>query len=230
MVMNAAEARRLIETRDRTGKLLVVAFTGSLTPQIRTAVEMLRSGELGQLLSISAIIWGGWGARNLGTWRQKPEVSGGGFFFDAGGHVLNTVADLVGEDFVEVAAWLDNHGRPVESQGVAIARLRSGVLVTVNCCGETILPYASDMRVFCTKGIIHTDAWGRWLKVQRQGRKHLRTVKVPQSLGVWQQFLAIRDGKIPNPCPAEAGLRMARLYDAVKASAAQNGIPVRCSE
>ena len=43
MVMNADEARSLIETRDRTGRLLVVAFNGSLSPQIRKAVEMLRS-------------------------------------------------------------------------------------------------------------------------------------------------------------------------------------------
>jgi predicted dehydrogenase len=53
MVMNADEARGLIETRDRTGRLLVVAFNGSLSPQIRTAARLLRSGELGELLSIS---------------------------------------------------------------------------------------------------------------------------------------------------------------------------------
>ena len=35
MVMNAAEARGLIEARDRSGKLLVIAFPGSLSPQIR---------------------------------------------------------------------------------------------------------------------------------------------------------------------------------------------------
>ena len=35
MVMNAAEAEALIATRDRTGRLLVVAFPGSLSPQVR---------------------------------------------------------------------------------------------------------------------------------------------------------------------------------------------------
>ena len=47
MVMSAAEALSLIETRDRTGRLLVVSFNGSLSPQIRTAVEIL-SGGAGQ--------------------------------------------------------------------------------------------------------------------------------------------------------------------------------------
>ena len=36
------------------------------------------------------------------------------------------------------------------------------------------------------------------------------------------------NGKIPNPCPPEVGLRMAKLWDAIKASAAQDGVPVQC--
>jgi hypothetical protein len=40
--------------------------------------------------------------------------------------------------------------------------------------------------------------------------------------------LAVREGRIPNPSPPEVGLRMARLYDAIKESAGLNGAPVRC--
>jgi len=53
-------------------------------------------------------------------------------------------------------------------------------------------------------------------------------VPVPPSLGVWEQFLAVRDGRLPNPAPPSVGLRMARLYDAIKASAAMNGAIVDC--
>jgi len=226
MVMNAAEARSLIETRDRTGKLLVVAFPGSLSPQIRTAVKMLRSGELGTLLSISAVVWQNWGPGTVGTWRQQPEISGGGFLFDTGAHMLNTVADLAGEDFVEVSAWLDYRGRPVDTMATVMGRLESGALVTMSACGEAIRSCASDVRVFCTNAILRTGIWGERLEIQRQGRKDLRKVKVPPSLGVWEQFLAVRAGQIPNPCPPEVGLRMARLWDAIKASAAQDGAVV----
>ena len=112
MVMNGAEAESLIAAQERTGRLLVVAFPGSLSPQIRTAVRMLRSGELGRLLSISATVWQDWGPNTVGTWRQVPALSGGGFLFDTGAHMLNTVVDLAGEEFAEVAAWLDDNGRP----------------------------------------------------------------------------------------------------------------------
>jgi predicted dehydrogenase len=228
MVMNAAEAQSLIATRDETGRLLVVAFPGSLSPNIRTAARMLRSGELGKVLTISGLVWQSWGANTVGSWRQQPQISGGGFLFDTGAHMLNTVADLAGEDFVEVAAWLDNQGRPVETLGVVIGKLKSGALVTLHGCGEAIPSCASDVRVFCSKAILYTGVWGELLQLQREGATPPETVAVPPSLGVWEQFLAVRAGTLANPCPPEIGLRMARLWDAIQASAAQGGAPVAC--
>ena len=227
MVMNAGEARSLIAARDRTGRLLVVAFPGSLSPQIRTASAMLRSGELGRVWNISATVWQNWGSLTAGTWRQNPVVSGGGFLFDTGAHMLNTIADLAGEDFVSVAAWLDDNDRPVDTRAAVMGRLASGALVTMNGSGEAIPSCASDVRVFCEKAILRTGVWGERLEIQRAGAKALRRVKVPASLGVWEQFLAVREGRMANPCPPEVGLRMARLWDAIVGSAAQSGQPVK---
>ncbi len=67
------------------------------------------------------------------------------------------------------------------------------------------------------------------LELQRAGRKRFSALPVPPSLGVWEQFLAVREGSLPNPCPPEIGLHMARLYDAIQASAAQGGSPVKVS-
>lgn len=223
MVMNAAEARSLIETRDRTGRLLVVAFPGSLSPNLRAAVAWLRADEFGPLLNLSATVWQNWGPNTVGTWRQAPHLSGGGFMFDTGAHVLNTLADLAGEDFAEVAAWLDASGRPVDTRAAIIARLRSGALVTINACGEAIPSCASDIRVFCERAILRTGMWGEFLELQKHGQSALRPVKTPASLGVWEQFLAVRSGQMPNPSPPEVGLRMARLWDAIRASAEMNG-------
>lgn len=228
MVMNAQEAESLIETRDRTGRLLVVSFNGSLSPQVRTAVTMLRGGELGPILNVSATVWQNWKLSTTGLWRQNPVMSGGGFLFDTGAHMLNTVTDLVGEDFAEVAAWLDNRGAPVDILGAVMARTRSGVLVTMNACGEAIKSCHSDVRVFCTKAILRTGVWGERLQLQRDGQADLMPVRVPASLGQWEQFLRVRRGELANPCPPEVGLRMARLWDAIQESARQGGRPVAC--
>ena len=228
MVMTAGEARSLIDIRDKTGRLLVVAFNGSLSPEIRTAAAMLRSGEVGMLQSISATVWQNWREYTGDTWRQVPDLAGGGFMFDTGAHMLNTVADLAGEEFVEVSAWLDNRGAPVDIIGTVMARLASGVLVTMHGSGQTVPSCASDVRVFCSKAIIRTGVWGRWLEIQEFGSDSFKAVEVPPSTGAWEQFLAVRQGEMANPCPPEVGLRMAQLWDAIRASAAQGGAPVAC--
>ncbi len=227
MVLTADEAEALIATRDRTGRLLVVAFQGSLSPQVREASRLLRSGELGSILNISATAWQDWATITTNTWRQQPELSGGGFMFDTGAHMLNTVADLAGEDFSEVAAWLEDDGKPVDIRAAVIGRLASGALVTMNACGSAIPSCHSEIRVFTTGAILKTGIWGESLEIQRNGASALRKVRAVAGIPVWEQFLNVRSGDIPNPSPPEVGLRMARLWDAIRESASKAGSVVR---
>jgi predicted dehydrogenase len=223
MVMTAGQAVDLIGTRDRTGRLLVVAFQGSLSPYTRAAAAMIRSGEAGAILNIDAMAWQNWGQRTAGTWRQDPGIAGGGFLFDTGAHMLNTVADVSGEDVTQVAAWLEDDGTPVDERGVVIARLASGALITMNGCGMTIPSLGSDIRVFCERAILRLGIWGERFELQRAGSKTLRTVRSVQKKTVWQQFVDVRAGREANPSPPEVGLRMARLWDAIKESSARGG-------
>lgn len=226
MVMTVAEAEGLLAAVQSTGRLLVVAFQGGLSPEVQTAVSLLRSGKLGRILSISGNIWQDWYGLTTGTWRVQPELSGGGFFFDTGAHLLNTVAELAGEPFVEVAAWLNNEDRLVDIIGVVMGRLQSGALVTLNACGNTSPSCASDIRVWGTKGMLRTGAWGGFLEVQYDEREGWQPVEVPLVQSQWEQFLRVREGHIPNPSPPDVGLRMAQLWDAIRASAACHGQPV----
>jgi predicted dehydrogenase len=206
---------------------LVVAFQGSLSPRVRAAAAMIRSGALGAILNIDAIAWQDWQPRTVGTWRVDPAQSGGGFLFDTGAHMLNTVADLSGEDVVEVAAWLADDGSPVDIRGAVIARLASGALITMNGCGRAIPSLGSDIRVFCERAILRTGIWGERLEIQRTGSSRLQPVRSVRSKTVWQQFLDVRAGREPNPSPPEIGLRMARLWDAIRESSARGGAIVR---
>ncbi len=227
MVMNATEATSLIETRDRTGRLLVVAFPGSLSPHVREAARMIRAGEVGAILNIDAVVWQDWHTNAQGTWRQVPEMSGGGFLFDTGAHMLNTVADIVGEEVTEVVAWLEDDGAPVDLRGVIMARIASGGLVTMNACGRAIPSCASEIRVFCEQATIRTGIWGERLEIQRAGDEGLVPVRAAVPGTVWEQFLDVRSGRIRNPSPPEVGHRMALLWDAIRASAARGGSVVR---
>ena len=227
MVIDAVQAAALIATRDATGRLLVVAFPGSLSPQIRAAAAMLRSRELGPILTMDAVVWQDWQSNASGTWRMDPALSGGGFLFDTGAHMLNTVADLAGEDVTEVVAWLEDDGAPVDLRGVVMARIASGALITMNACGRAIPSLGSEITVFCERATLRTGIWGERLELQRHGEGELATVDSVASGTVWQQFLDVRAGRTANPSPPEVGLRMARLWDAIRASAAAGGAVIR---
>ncbi len=233
MVMTAGEARDLIAVQQQTGRLLVVAFNGSLSPSVRAAARMLRSGLLGEILAINAVVWQNWRERTAGTWRQEPAISGGGFLFDTGAHMLNTVVDLAGEPVLEVMARLDRRGAPVDITGAVLARLCSGALVTLNASGATApigATLGSEVQIFCTQGIVRTGVWGERLLVQRPGQHAPRPVRVPSSSGPWEQFLRVRAGLLENPCPPLVGLRMALLWDAIQASALHGGAPVAVAD
>ena len=227
MVMNAAEAVSLIQTRDRSGKQLVVAFQGGLSPQIRHAADLIASGELGELRTVTGMIWQGWKGATAGSWRRIPEIAGGGFLFDSGAHMLNSVCTLVGQDFATVAAWLDNRGTDVDIDGVVMARLESGALVTINGCGDCIPGLYNEVYVNLTGGVIRTGVYGERLSVRRAGETEYAEVEgLPKMRGAWEQFTQVRAGEIENPCPPEVGLRMAKLWDAILKSASLDGLPV----
>ena len=100
MVMNAAEATALIATRDRTGRLLVVVVPGQPVAAGPDGVAACSDPVSSAPSSASTRSSGRTGRSDTaGTWRQDPALSGGGFLFDTGAHMLNTVADLAGEDF-----------------------------------------------------------------------------------------------------------------------------------
>ncbi len=227
MVMTAEEAVDLIRVRDETGRTLVVAFQGSLSPEVRMADKLIQGGTMGTVRNIDAQVWQDWNQNQTNTWRQNPEISGGGFMFDTGAHMLNTVSDLAGEPFVEVAAFLDNLGQPVDILGVVIGRLASGTLVTLNACGEAFPSCQSEIKLVGTQAMMRTGVWGKYLDIRYRGDEDWTAIPVPPTLGVWEQFLAVRQGLIENPSPPEVGLRMAHLWDAIRKSAANGGSAVK---
>lgn len=225
MVMNTSEAKKLIKVRDKTGRLLAVAFNGSMSASVRKAADMLRSGQMGKILTVSANVWQSWEQGTRGLWRQDPKISGGGFMFDTGAHLLNTVADLMGEPFSEVAAFIDKRKTKVDILTVAIARTQSGALVTINGCGASPVTN-SDVKIFCENGLIQVGVWGDYFNLQMKGESQLKPVELPPDRGVWHTFLKVRNGEMENPSPAENGLRMIQLWDAMKKSARQGGAVV----
>lgn len=218
MVLNLTEAHELIRLRDKTGHLVMVAFPGSLSPAILKAKHLIARGVLGQVTAIAAFAYQNWKQPTVGTWRQDPAISGGGFLFDTGSHMINTVVDLLGEEVAQVSALLDNRGTPVEIVSTVSGVSRSGVFFSLTGAGDSI-QCNSEITVFGDKAVLKTGIWGEglWLKTQHQ--RDFVPLRYAKSKGPWEQFLKVRAGRMQNPCPPEIGLRFARLMEMIRESA-----------
>jgi hypothetical protein len=105
---------------------------------------------------------------------------------------------------------------------VVAARLANGALVTLNAAGDGPPGCASAITLFYTNALVRIDAWGGWREVSVGGGAAAREVSEIVDTPM-HTFKAVRDGRIPNPSTVANGLRFARLWDAIKASAAADG-------
>lgn len=225
MVTTVEEAMALVEAEKRTGKTVVIAFQGGLSPLVHDTKERARRGDFGDLISVNASIWEGWAKSYAGQWKQNPAISGGGFMFDTGAHMMNTVCVLADAEFERLSAYANNRGLRVDLVTAVAARLTNGALVTFNAAGEGPPGCASAITFFYANAIVRIDAWGGWREVTVNGvaepRETLEIVDTPMLT-----FQAVRFGKLPNPSTVANGLRFARLWDAIKASSSRDGEPV----
>lgn len=218
MVMNEQEARRLMALRNQTGRLVMVAFPGSLSPAIWKAKELLKKGVIGNISAISAFAQQDWKTITEGTWRQIPEISGGGFLFDTGSHMVNTVVDLMDGDVACVSALFDFRDTAVEINSSVSGMTTNGIIFSLAGAGDSA-NISSQILVFGDRGILKTGIWGEFLTVKKAKDLDFQAVPYRESKGPWEQFLRVRSGKMENPCPPEVGLRFARLMDMIRHSA-----------
>jgi hypothetical protein len=174
--------------------------------------------------SSTSMPWSAGWRRHARDGRTDPAISGG--LCRPGARGRQHRCRPRERDVAQVAAWLEDDGNPVDVRGAVIARLASGALITMNGCGRAIPSLGSDIRVYCERGTLRTGIWGERLELQRSGAKSLRAVRSVRPKTLWQQFLDVRAGVEPNPSPPEVGLRMARLWDAIRESSARGGAVV----
>ncbi|MDX2111379.1 MAG: Gfo/Idh/MocA family oxidoreductase [Verrucomicrobiota bacterium] len=226
MVLSQKEAKEVIALRDKTGKLVVVGFPGSLSPAMTKAKQMIADGAIGPVQGVVGICHQGWKRGTANTWRQDPVISGGGFLFDTGSHMINTIVDLIGQDLAEVHAMVDNCGAPVEINSTVLGTFASGIKLSLIAIGDSF-DCRGDIRVIGQDGVIEIGMWGHYLKLFTPKTKGgYIDVKYGKPKNTWENFVDVYSGKKANPCPPEVGLRFAQLMDMIRESA-KKGKPIK---
>jgi predicted dehydrogenase len=130
MARTTRECEDMIAACDEAGVGLFVAYYRRAMPRFTTVKELLDSGRIGQLRSVS--IRNERPGQVAGTghdgWRVDPEISGGGHFVDLGSHVLDLLDWLLGPVTHAAGVATSRGGRyPAEDLVTGVFSFGSGV-------------------------------------------------------------------------------------------------------
>jgi predicted dehydrogenase len=116
LARTAAEARRVVDAARRADRLLGVDLSYRHVEAFRRAVEVVASGEIGDVVAADLVFHNAYGPDK--PWFYDPELAGGGCVIDLGIHLVDLAMwALDRRRFVEIDARLS--GDPVEHHAVA---------------------------------------------------------------------------------------------------------------
>jgi predicted dehydrogenase len=181
---------------------------------------------LGEVVTADGFVAQAWKQGTKGTWRQEPKLAGGGMMFDTGAHVFNALLYLANSRPVEVFAWTDNRGAPVDVTCSASIRYENGAVGSALINGDAMSGWDEGVRMSFTKGEVQTGIHGGRLQHWGPDRKLVKYPPVPAVPTLQQWFIDCVLGKAEDPAPAILGLRQALLYEALYESA-KTGRPAK---
>lgn len=158
MANSVKECEQMIAACKQAGRKLMIAYRCQYEPTNLKAIELLRQGYVGDIISVSSA-----NGFNIhpGEWRLNKKLAGGGPLMDTGIYSLQATRYLTGQEPVEVKAFssvTDHDGRfkEVEETVVWSMRFPSGIL------GNCSTTYGSSfiggrVCIIGTKGTLELD-------------------------------------------------------------------------
>ena len=228
MVTSSPHAYDLWQTVESTGKQLGITFQAPYTAEYQYIKELRETGRLGKVQIVQGWLAQGWLKGTTGTWRQKPELSGGGQMYDSGSHVLNGIMWLMNEPVVEVSCIYDKVGSPVDINGVAIIKFQSGALGSIAIGGNSP-GWNVRVSIQTDKMQVITGPHGGFLEIHGDAAlkyPHVPTSPMPGAFTPHRNFVSALQGKEPLQAPARYGVLLSALMDALY-EAAETGTVVK---
>lgn len=219
MVCTTPHAKNIIKKRDETGKVVMISYQRHFQPQYRYIRQVVQEGGIGEVTFIAALQCQGWKKGVAGTWRQIPELSGGGQLNDSGSHLLDIILWTSGLTAKSVHAYIDNCGTPVDINSALSMSFTNGAQGTVSVVGDSACRWYEDFTIWGTKGVLFYRN-GKLIRCSETGEmKEVTEQEMPEGGNHDQGFCDAIKGKGDNWVPAECGLRVIELTEAAWKSA-----------
>jgi predicted dehydrogenase len=170
MATTIADAERMVATARQTGKYLMIAHNQRLDPAHLRAKEILRSGEMGRIISFRTAFshkgperWSG--DQNSKNWFFDKEAAILGAGGDLGVHKADLIRWLIGDEIQEVMAMvmtLDKKGPDgalIENDDNVMCILRSkmGIAGTLTAGWTNYGLKENGTVLFCSEGVMRLN-------------------------------------------------------------------------
>lgn len=232
MAISEDEAKEMIATAEKTGKFLMIGHNQRLTPAHRRAKEILKTGELGRVLTFRTTFGHGgpenWSQdKGLHTWFFKKEDAFIGSMGDLGVHKADLIRWLIGDEIVEAKAFvttldkINDKGEKIEVDDNAVCVLRSqnGIYGTLTASWTYYGAEDNSTVLYCSNGVMKIyDNPEFPIEVTMKNREKIfyklgkmQTNESQSSSGVIDMFVdSINSGKQPE-ISGEEGLAALRI-------------------
>ena len=227
MVGSVTEATALLKKLEGYGKVFALAYQRHAFGQFKLIKDKIASGEVGQVTYLTALQCQSWKTGTAGSWRQIPELSGGGQINDSGSHLVDILLFITGLTVAEVAAFQDFRGTPVDIDSALSIRFTNGALGNVSVIGDSIVGWHEDITIWCEKGAFFYRNGSLSSVDQNNVRTTLDGAALPPTQNIDENFIGAIRGENPVAAPPICGLRTIEMTEAAWESAKKGGAPVK---
>lgn len=138
MATSREEAHQMIEAASANNKKLMIGHNQRFVPSHEKARQLIASGELGKVYSFRTAFGHpgpeGWSIDGRASWFFKKEEAFIGAMGDLGVHKTDLMRYLLGEEFVEVAGFVETNAKEdtdIDDNAVCILKSESGIIGTL---------------------------------------------------------------------------------------------------
>ncbi|MGD9520014.1 MAG: Gfo/Idh/MocA family protein [Armatimonadota bacterium] len=224
LATSIADGQAMIEACRQAGVQLMQAFPCRYGPAFRAAWQMMRDGEIGDILALKGTNRG----RNPGGWFVEPELSGGGATIDHTVHIADLIRTITGDEYDTVYCEQDRFFNPelkCDDAGLVTMTLKGGAFATLDCSWSRPPHYPvwgdATLYIVGTKANVDVNLFIERLDVYRNANASY----------VWEAYGSVTDLELvadfvrcvasgePVPISGEDGLRAVEVALAAYRSA-----------
>ena len=218
MTTTAADARAILASAERSGKVLAIAYQRHGDGRFIRARELLQGGAIGDVRLVHVMI-----AQDClsvflpgATWRGDPALSGGGHFMDTGSHINDILLWTTGLEPRRVQAFVNQEGTDVDVLTAVTVEFTNGAIGTL--AYTSLSPeWREEFTFYGSDGVMRFGA-AEPLRVHKRGED----IVLPQAAGGGttpaNNFVDAIQGRAEVQAPGICGLRVAQLTEGVYAS------------